>query len=119
MFTGTYSLAYEIKSANVYEEFFKWKDFIDFSNYPKDSNKNNKSFFAKMKDDFGGFILNEFVGLKWKMYSIKKNDGKKCNTAKGVSIAIESNKFKNVLFDKKIIRHKMKIIQSKNHKLET
>ena len=49
----------------------------------------------------------------------KKNDGKKCNTAKGVSIAIESNKFKNVLFDKKIIRHKMKIIQSKNHKLET
>ena len=49
----------------------------------------------------------------------KKNDGKKCNTAKGVSIAIESNKFKNVLFDKKIIRHKMKIIQSKKHKLGT
>ena len=24
-----------------------------------------------MKDEFGGFIVNEFVGLKSKMYSIK------------------------------------------------
>ena len=30
-----------------------------------------------------------------------KNDGKKCNTAKGVSIIIEFNKFKDVLFGKK------------------
>ena len=36
-----------------------------------------------------------------------------------MSIAIEINKFKDVLFSKKIIRHKMKRIQSKKHKLET
>ena len=30
-------LKYEIKSENVYEDFFKWKDLIDFSNYSKDS----------------------------------------------------------------------------------
>ena len=35
-----------------------------------------------------------------------------------MSIAIEINKFKDVLFSKKIIRHKMKRIQSKKHKLE-
>ena len=52
------------------------------------------------------------------MYSIQKTDGKECNTAKGVSIATEFNKFKDVLFNKKIIRHKMKRIQSKKHKLE-
>ena len=26
---------------------------------------------GKMKDEFGGVIVTEFVGLKWKMYSIK------------------------------------------------
>ena len=33
LFTDTDSLTYEIKSENVYEEFFKWKDLFDFSNY--------------------------------------------------------------------------------------
>ena len=46
-------------------------------------------------------------------------DGKKSNTAKGVSIRTELNKFKDVLFNEKIIRHKMKIIQNKKHKLGT
>ena len=34
-----------------------------------------------MKDEFGGVIVSEFVGLKPKMYSIKKFDGKEHNTA--------------------------------------
>ena len=50
---------------------------------------------------------------------MKKIDGKECNTAKGVSIATEFHKFKDVLFNGKIIRHKMKRIQSKKHKLGT
>ena len=75
LFTDTDSLAYEIKSENVYEEFFKHKDLFDFSNYPKDSkffDETNKKVIGKMKDEFGGVIINEFVGLKSKMYSIKK-----------------------------------------------
>ena len=36
-----------------------------------------------------------------------------------MSVAIEFDKFKDVLFNKKIIRHKMKRIQSKKHKLGT
>ena len=42
-----------------------------------------------MKDEFGGVIVNEFVGLKSKMYSVKKIDGKEYNTIKGVSIVTE------------------------------
>ena len=38
LFTDTDCLTYEIKSKSVYEEFFKWKDLFDFSNYSKDSN---------------------------------------------------------------------------------
>ena len=33
LFTDTDSLTYEIKSKDIYEEFFKWKDLFDFSNY--------------------------------------------------------------------------------------
>ena len=51
------------------------------------------------------------------MYSIKEIDGKECNAAKGVSIATEFDKFKDVIFNEKNIRHKMKRIQSKKHKL--
>ena len=121
-FSDTDSLSYETKSENIYEELFKWKDLFDFSNYPKDSkffDETNKIVVGKMKNEFGGVIIDEFVGLKSKMYSIKKIDGKECNTATGVSIAIEFNKFKGVLFGKKTIRHKMKRIQSKKHKLGT
>ena len=110
------------KSKNVYEEFFKQKDLFDFSNYSKDSeffNETNKNVIGKMKDEFAGVMITEFVGLKSKMYSIKKNDCKEHNTAKGVSIATEFDKFKDVLFNKKIIRHKMKRIQSEKHKLGT
>ena len=76
LFTETDSLTYEIKSKDVYEEFYKWKDLFDLSNYSKDSkffNETNKKVIGKMKDEFGGVIIIEFVGLKLKMYSIKKN----------------------------------------------
>ena len=72
-----------------------------------------------MKDEFGRVIAVEFVALKSKMYSMKKIDGKESNTTKGVSIATEFDKFKDVLFNEKVIRHKMKRIQSKKHKLGT
>ena len=33
LFSDTNSLTYEIKSENVYEEFFRWKALFDFSNF--------------------------------------------------------------------------------------
>ena len=42
-----------------------------------------------MKDDSKGKIIDEFVGLQSKMYSIKNIDGKESNMAKGVNIATE------------------------------
>ena len=122
LFTDTDSLTYEIKLENVYEESFKWKDLFDFSNYLKYSkflDETNKKVFRKMKDKFGGGIVIEFIRLKSKMYSMKKIYDKKSNTAKGVSIATEFDKFKDVLFNEKIVRHKMKRIQSEKHKLGT
>ena len=48
-------------------------------NYLKDSkflNETNKKVIGKMKDEFGGVIVVEFVGLKSKMHSMKKINGK-------------------------------------------
>ena len=78
-----------------------------------------KKVIGKMKDEFGGVLITEFVGLKSKMHSTKKIDGKEHSTAKGVSITTEFDNFKDVLINKKMIRHKMKRIQSKKHKLGT
>ena len=51
LFTDTDSLTYEIKSENVYEDFFEWKDLFDFSNYSKDSkffDNTNKKVIGKI-----------------------------------------------------------------------
>ena len=48
---------------------------FDFSNYSKDSkflDDTNKKVVGKIKDEFGGVVVTEFIGLKSKMYSIKK-----------------------------------------------
>ena len=51
------------------------------------------------------------------MYSMKSIDGKGSNTAKGVNIATEFNELKDTLFNKKVLRHKMRRIQGKKHKM--
>ena len=56
------------------KNFFKHKHLFDFSNYPKDSkffDETNKKVIGKMKDEFEGKIIDEFVGLKSKIYSMK------------------------------------------------
>ena len=106
LFTDTDSLTYEIK-LDIFEEFFKHKHLFDFSNYPKDSTffyETTKKVIGKMKDQSEGKIIDEFVGLKSKMQSMKNVDGKESNTAKGVNIATDFNELKDILFNKKILR---------------
>ena len=69
-----------------------------------------------MKDVSEGKINDEFVGLKSKMYSIKNIDGKESYTAKEVNIATEFNDFKDTLFNKKVVRHKIKRIKNSKQK---
>ena len=98
------------------------KHLFDFSNFSKDS-----KFYDSQKEMVAGTIkvvnkgisVNKFVGLNSKVHSILSDDGKESNTAKRVNIATEFNGIRDTLFNKKIIRHKMKTIQSKKHKLGT
>ena len=73
---------------------------------------------GKMKVENKGISINKFVGLKPKMYSMLSDDGKESNTAKEVKIATHFNEFRDILFNKRIVRHEMKRIKVKNTNLE-
>ena len=65
LFTNIDSLTYEIKSKDVYEEFFKYKHLFDLSNYPKDSkffDSANVMVIDKMKDEIKEFLSINLLG---------------------------------------------------------
>ena len=140
---------YEIKTEDAYKDFSNNKVMLDFSNYStksKDYNNSNKLVIGKMKDETGGVAIEEFVGLKPKMYSFlvgnnknKKGKGLMKPETGGVAIeefvglkpkmysflagndeykngnsfnknvvaTISHNEYKDVLLNKKCIRHSM------------
>ena len=72
-----------------------------------------------MKDEFKGKIISEFVGLKSKIYSLIAEDGEEVKKAKGFNRTVVKNmrheKYINVLLNKRMVRHKMKIIRSDSY----
>ena len=103
LFTDTDSLIYKIKNGNVYDQCFKDKHLFDFSVYSKDSiyyDDSNKRKLGKMKDEFNGNKIDEFVGLKSKMYSLISNNWE-MNKAKGVNLKLKDNEYVNALLNKK------------------
>ena len=122
LFTDTDSLVYEIRGADVYEKIYADRDLFDLSNYSKKSKFNvgcNKKVIGKMKDEMVGRMVSEFVGLKSKMYSLITVDDEEETRAKGVNRKLRYSDFFDALFDKKIVRHIMKRIQAKHHRLGT
>ena len=118
LFTDTASLVYEIRGNNVYEQCFKYKHLFDFSRYRKDFVYYcdlNKKVLGKIKDEFGGVKIVEFVGLKSKMYSLIASNDLEVNKAKVVNLKLRHNEYVVALFGRKVVRHKMKRIQSKLH----
>ena len=90
LFTDTDSLVYEIKDENVYEQCFKDKELFDFSGYSKDSiyfDGSNKKKLGKIKDEFNGNKIDEFVGFKSKMYLLI-SDNWEMNKAKDVNLKL-------------------------------
>ena len=119
LFTDIDSLVYEINSDSVYEQWFKDKDLFDFNGYQNNFDyydTPNKKVSGKIKDEFNGIKIVEFVGLKSKMYSLISSDDKEVDKAKGINKKLRHNEYLDVLFDKKRI---MKRIRSKLHDIGT
>ena len=111
---------YEIKTEDIYEDFSSNKELFDFSNYLTKSNfhdNSNKLVNRKLKDETGGVAIEEFIGLKPKIYSLLV-DNSEHKKAKGVNknvvAAINHNEYKDVLLHNNCIRHSMNRIQSKD-----
>jgi len=76
------------------------------------------------KDEAGGEIIEEFVGLRTKLYAIKKFDGEEEKKCKGVKRNVIKNKIsfndcKDVLFSGKEMLKTMNVIRSRQHNLST
>ena len=116
------SLVYEIRGVDdAYEKIYADRDLFGLSNYSKESkfyDGCNEKVIGKMKDEMGGSVVSEFVGLKSKMYSLVTVDDEEKTMAKGVNKKLRYSEFFDVLFDKKTVRHNMKRIQAKRHRLD-
>ena len=128
-FTDTDSLLYEIETDDFFEDIRPDVDqWFDTADFPKDHHSGiqgkNKKVLGMFKDEGQGGIIEEFVGLRSKLYSYKMFEGKETKKAKGVK--------KNVI--KKNITHEdyleclknkepqmriMNCIRSEKHELYT
>ena len=76
-----------------------------------------------MKDEVKRKIIKEFIGLNSKMYSLIVASDEKIKKAKGINKNTVKNirhkEYVDIFFNRNIIRHKMKRIKSKLHRIET
>ena len=122
LFTDTNSLMYETE--NVYKVFSNDKDMFDFSNYSTKSkyyDNSKKLMVGKMKDESAGVAIEEFLGLKPKMYSYLVDDNSKYKKVHWVNknfvVAISHNEYKAL--NKKCLRYWMNRTHSKDHGIGT
>jgi translation initiation factor IF-1 len=124
LFTDTDSLCYEIQTGDFYQDMLTHKTLFDTSNFDKNHylySKTNCKVLGKMKDECGGKPIEEFIGLRPKMYSLLY-DGKEKKTAKGVKKCVIEKRlkhqaYKQALFDHCSMRHSMNMTRSYGHQL--
>jgi len=105
-------LCYDIKTDDSYKDISKDVErFFDTSDYPKDHPSGirtgvNKKVIGLFKDEVCGKQIEEFVGLRSKLYSYKMfedgNETKKCKGMKKIVVEknITHDDYENCLFTK-------------------
>ena len=130
LFTDTDSLMYEIQTEDFYKDINgDVKDRFDTSDYPPNHPSGiptgcNKKVLGMFKDEAGGKIIDEFVGLRAKLYSYKMLEGEESKKCKGVKKLVVKNSithenYKNCLFTGKEQLRKMNVIRSHKHDIYT
>ena len=128
LLTDTDSTLYVIQTEDFYKDISAdVKHRFDTSNYPPDHPSGipsgfNKKVLGMFKDEVGGKVIDEFVGLRAKLYSYKMLEGEESKKCKGVkksvikkSIAHED--YKKCLFTGKEQLRKMNVIISHMHEV--
>ena len=130
LFTDTDSIMYEIETEDFYKDISgDVKDRFDTSDYPENHPSGiptgiNKKVLGMMKDEAGGKIIKEFVGLRAKLYSFVMDDGEETKKCKGikkqvVESSIRHEHYKTCLTTGKEQLRKQNILRSYNHEVYT
>ena len=94
LLTDTDSLLHEIQTEDFYNDISgDVKDRFDTSGYPSDHPSGipsgfNKKVLGMFKDEVNGDIIDEFIGLRAKLYSYKMFEGKESKKCKGVKKSV-------------------------------
>ena len=123
LYTDTDSLLLEIQTEDVYRDMSEHQWLYQTSDYPEDHplhSKVNKKVLGKKKDECTGRVIEEYVGLRPKMYSILEANGQNIKKAKGVKKNvvkkhIRHQQYREALFSKKTFRHGMDVLRSEKH----
>jgi hypothetical protein len=126
LFTDTDSLCYHIQTKDLYQDMGKLKQLYDTSNYAIDHplySNVNKKVLGKMKDETAGKPIEEFVGLRAKLYAYSVG-GKDEKKAKGVAKSvvkktIQLEDYRRVLFEGSILHRKMVRFGTELHQIYT
>ena len=125
--TDTDSLVYHLETGDVYADMASNLDDYDTSDYPSSHpafSVRNKKALGKMKDEYNGRPIVEFVGPRPKMYSILEADGHEKKKAKGSISRRTTSKMLHVsyraaLFDEVSSKATMQRITSRNQRVYT
>ena len=125
LFTDTDSLMYLIETEDFYEDISPdVHEWFDTSNYPPNHPSGiptgvNKMVIGMFKDEVGGKIITEFVGLRAKNYAYLC-DGKEYKKCKGIKMNVTKKNisfkdYKDCLFKNTQLRRKMNVFRSRGH----
>ena len=128
LYMDTDSSVYDIKTEDFYKDIAEDVETrFDTSGYEPDRPLligKNKKVIGLMKDELGGKIMKEFIGLRLKMYSYKigeKDEPKKCKGIKKcvVKKTISFEDYKRCLFERRVIHRSQMMFRSRKHKVKT
>ena len=130
VFTDTDSLMYEIQTEDFYKDISAdVKHRFDTSDYPPNHPSGipsgfNQKVLGMFKDEAAGKVIDEFVGLRAKLYSYKMFEAEEIKKCKGVKKSVVKKSimhedYKKCLFTGKEQVRKMSVIRSCRHEVYT
>ena len=130
LFTDNDSLMYEIQTEDFYQDISEdVKHRFDTSDYPPNHPSGipsgfNEKVLGMFKDEAGGKVIDEFVGLRAKLYSYKMFEGEERKNVRGlkksvVKKSIAHEDYKECLFTGKEQLRRMNVIRSHKHEIYT
>jgi hypothetical protein len=126
-YVDTDSLTLHIKTDNIYEDIKQNIEHFDTSNYDENNihgiPRCNKAVPGLLKDEYGGKIFEEFIGLRAKLYH-HTTETSTTKKAKGVKKAvvkqeISRDDYYNALHNHEIIYREQNTFRSKLHQMYT